>query len=44
MPGSAATAVEVQVPTDELEKGDVIAVHTGEVVPVDGHVVERHGA
>jgi heavy metal translocating P-type ATPase len=31
---------EVQVPADKLEKGDVIVVHTGEVVPVDGHVVE----
>ena len=28
------------MPTDKLEKGDVIVVHTGEVVPVDGHVVE----
>ena len=31
---------EVQVATDRLEKGDVIAIHTGEAVPVDGHVVE----
>ena len=31
---------EVQVPTDRLEKSDIIAIHTGEVVPVDGHVVE----
>jgi heavy metal translocating P-type ATPase len=31
---------EVQVPTDRLEKGDLIAIYTGEVVPVDGHVVE----
>ncbi len=30
---------EIQVLADKLEKGDVIAVHTGEVVPVDGHVV-----
>jgi Cu2+-exporting ATPase len=29
---------EVQVPTDRLEKGDTIVVHTGEVVPVDGHI------
>ena len=34
------TATEVQVPAEKLEKGDVIVVHTGEVVPVDGHVVE----
>ena len=32
--------IEVQVPAEKLEKGDVIAVYTGEVVPVDGHVVE----
>jgi heavy metal translocating P-type ATPase len=31
---------EVQVPADKLEKGDVIVVYTGEVVPVDGLVVE----
>jgi len=30
---------EIQVLADKLQKGDVIAVHTGEVVPVDGHVV-----
>ena len=32
--------VEVQVSLDKLQKGDVIVVTTGEVVPVDGHVVE----
>ena len=32
--------VEVQVTIDRLAKGDVIVVNTGEVVPVDGHVVE----
>ncbi|MHB1558065.1 MAG: heavy metal translocating P-type ATPase [Isosphaeraceae bacterium] len=32
--------VEVRVSTDQLERGDVILVHTGEVVPVDGRVVE----
>src|SRR5260370_4359118 len=32
--------VEVQVSLDKLQKGDVIVVNTGEVVPVDGHVVE----
>jgi Cu2+-exporting ATPase len=31
---------EVQVPSDRLEKGDLIVVHTGEVVPVDGHATE----
>jgi heavy metal translocating P-type ATPase len=32
--------VEVQVTIDRLAKGDIIVVNTGEVVPVDGHVVE----
>ena len=32
--------VEVQVTLDRLQKGDIIVVNTGEVVPVDGHVVE----
>jgi Cu2+-exporting ATPase len=31
---------EVQVSLDRLDKGDVIVVNTGEVVPVDGVVVE----
>jgi heavy metal translocating P-type ATPase len=32
--------VEVQVSLDKLQKGDIIVVNTGEIVPVDGHVVE----
>lgn len=32
--------VEVQVSMDKLQQGDIIVVNTGEVVPVDGHVVE----
>jgi Cu2+-exporting ATPase len=32
--------VEVQVSLDRLERGDIIVVNTGEVVPVDGVVVE----
>jgi heavy metal translocating P-type ATPase len=32
--------VEIEVPLDRLDKGDVVAVHTGEMVPVDGIVVE----
>ncbi len=32
--------VEVQVSLDKLQQGDTIVVHTGEVVPVDGVIVE----
>jgi Cu2+-exporting ATPase len=32
--------VEIQVPVDSLRQGDRIIVPTGEMVPVDGHVVE----
>ena len=32
--------VEVQVPMGELRQGDVIVVHTGDVVPVDGVISE----
>ncbi len=32
--------IEVQVPAEKLHKGDIVVVHTGEVVPVDGQVVE----
>ncbi len=31
---------EVQVPAERLAKGDIVIVHTGEVVPVDGLVVD----
>ena len=33
--------VEVQFPLDKLQAGDLVVVNTGEVVPVDGHVVEE---
>jgi Cu2+-exporting ATPase len=32
--------VEVQTPLERLQAGDVIVVHTGETVPVDGDVIE----
>ncbi|UZR30034.1 heavy metal translocating P-type ATPase [Methylococcus mesophilus] len=32
--------VEIEVPMDKVEKGDIVAVHTGDTVPVDGHIVE----
>ena len=28
--------IEIQVPLDRLQKGDVVVAHTGEMVPVDG--------
>jgi len=32
--------IEIEMPLDRLGKGDVVAVHTGEVVPADGVIVE----
>jgi heavy metal translocating P-type ATPase len=32
--------IEIEVPLDRLDKGDIVAVHTGEMVPVDGIIVE----
>ena len=32
--------IEIEVPLDRLDKGDVVAVHTGDMVPVDGIIVE----
>jgi heavy metal translocating P-type ATPase len=32
--------VEIRVPLEQLEQGDVIVVHTGESIPVDGVVAE----
>jgi heavy metal translocating P-type ATPase len=32
--------IEIEVPLGRLDKGDVVAVHTGEMVPVDGIIVE----
>jgi Cu2+-exporting ATPase len=32
--------VEIQAPLDRLEKGDIVVVNTGEVVPVDGVIVD----
>jgi len=32
--------IEIQVALDRLEKSDVVVVHTGEVVPVDGIIVD----
>jgi len=32
--------IEIEMPLDRLEKGDVVVVHTGEMVPVDGIIIE----
>lgn len=32
--------VEVETPLEKIQLGDIIAIHTGEAVPVDGTVVE----
>ena len=32
--------IEVEVSLDKLSQGDVVVVHTGDMVPVDGHIVE----
>jgi len=31
---------EIEMPLDRLDKGDIVVVHTGEMVPVDGIIVE----
>lgn len=35
-----ADGVEVETPLERLKLGDIIVIHTGETVPVDGDVVE----
>jgi heavy metal translocating P-type ATPase len=32
--------IEIEMPLDRLDKGDIVVVHTGEMVPVDGIIVE----
>ena len=32
--------IEIQVPLDRLQKGDIVVTHTGEMVPVDGIIVD----
>jgi heavy metal translocating P-type ATPase len=38
--GKVGDDIEIRVPLDRLEKGDIVVVHTGEVVPVDGIIVD----
>src|SRR5215472_16441663 len=32
--------IEIEMSLDRLDKGDIVAVHTGEMVPIDGIIVE----
>jgi Cu2+-exporting ATPase len=32
--------VEIEVPLEKVAQGDVVAVHTGDAVPVDGHIID----
>ncbi|BBL74401.1 heavy metal translocating P-type ATPase [Methylomagnum ishizawai] len=32
--------VEIEVSLDKIQQGDLVVVHTGDAVPVDGHIVE----
>jgi heavy metal translocating P-type ATPase len=32
--------IEIETPLDRLQKGDIVVVHTGEMVPVDGIIVD----
>ena len=36
--------IEVEVPVDEVELGDLVLVHPGEKIPVDGVVVDGHSS
>jgi heavy metal translocating P-type ATPase len=36
--------VEMRVNFEDLQEGDVVVVHTGEMIPADGHVVEGMGS
>jgi len=35
--------VEIEVSLDKIKAGDVVVAHTGDMVPVDGHVVDGMG-
>lgn len=32
--------VEIEVPLERVAKGDLVVVHTGDAVPVDGHIID----
>lgn len=32
--------VEIEVSLEKIAQGDIVAVHTGDAVPVDGHIIE----
>ena len=33
---------EIEIPLDQLSKGDIVSIHAGETVPVDGHIVKGY--
>lgn len=37
-------SIEVEIPVDEVEIGDLVLVHPGEKIPVDGVVVDGHSS
>ncbi|MDQ6975537.1 MAG: heavy metal translocating P-type ATPase [Mariprofundaceae bacterium] len=32
--------VEIEIPLESVKQGDVVVVNTGDVIPVDGHIIE----
>lgn len=34
--------VEVEIPFEELQKGSVISIRAGEMIPIDGHIVQGY--
>lgn len=35
-----ADGVEIEAPLDKVSAGDIVVAHTGDMIPVDGHVVD----
>lgn len=34
--------IEIKIPFEQLQKGNVISINAGEMIPIDGHVVHGH--
>jgi Cu2+-exporting ATPase len=32
--------IEIEIPAEDLKKGDIVVVHAGEVIPIDGTIVQ----